>query len=481
MISTATNGRSMASAHGTAASTMASSGAGSLKALPIVLFDIAKRESHSPASNLKLLTRKLKSTFKVLLNKDEITLNRIFEASVVIFWGPREKFSSGEFSALKSYLDIGGSIMYLAGEGGEAASGCNFNYLLEELGISINADVVIQSAHTKYHHPKEALVSQGVLNRELTRLARTLGGPEASFAPPPIKGVLQTSTDGLPFLLPYGATLNVQKPSIPILGSGPMSYPVSRPVAAVYAHPNGKGKLAAIASTEIFSDAYMEKEGNASIFQVIMSWLTSDKVHWNAIDANEPEITDYHYLPSTLSLASQPRACLQDTEELPRDFSRLFDHSLFGLDLSLVPEALNAASKLRLKNEPLTLIAPQFEAPLPPLTPAVFPPMLRELAPPPLELFDLDAHLAPPLARLAQTSAKCNDDDLEYFLREAGSILSLAPYAPAAAATTSMSSIDGKSGGGEGEEEHKVQQPQARRVLDTLVRQVAAWKRTTAI
>lgn len=47
-------------------------------------------------------------------------------------------------------------------------------------------------------------------------------------------------------------------------------------------------------------------------------------------------------------------------------------------------------SQLGVKKGGLALIPPQFEAPLPPLTPATFPPAIREPPPPPLELFDLD-------------------------------------------------------------------------------------------
>ena len=50
--------------------------------------------------------------------------------------------------------------------------------------------------------------------------------------------------------------------------------------------------------------------------------------------------------------------------------------------------------KLGVKRHALTLIHPQFEAPLPPLHPAVFPPAIREPPPPALELFDLDESFA---------------------------------------------------------------------------------------
>ena len=47
---------------------------------------------------------------------------------------------------------------------------------------------------------------------------------------------------GLKFVYPYGSTLNVRKPSFPILSSGPVSYPANRPVAAFYMSPK-RGKL----------------------------------------------------------------------------------------------------------------------------------------------------------------------------------------------------------------------------------------------
>ena len=76
---------------------------------------------------------------------------------------------------------------------------------------------------------------------------------------------------------------------------------------------------------------------------------------------------------------------------------------------------------LDVKHEPLSLIPPQFEQPLPPLNPAVFPPSLREPPGPSLELFDLDEHFATEKVRLAYLANKCNDAEsatLDYFIRE---------------------------------------------------------------
>ena len=59
------------------------------------------------------------------------------------------------------------------------------------------------------------------------------------------------------------------------------------------------------------------------------------------------------------------------------------------------------------KHEPLALIQPQFETPLPPLTPAVFPPAMRDPPPPALDQFDLDEQFASERVRLAQLTNKC--------------------------------------------------------------------------
>ena len=58
-----------------------------------------------------------------------------------------------------------------------------------------------------------------------------------------------------------------------------------------------------------------------------------------------------------------------------------------------------------------------------PLSPAVFPPNLREPGLPALDLFDLDEHFAGEKVQLAQITNKCSDDDLAYYIKECGQIL----------------------------------------------------------
>lgn len=54
-------------------------------------------------------------------------------------------------------------------EGGENKLGTNINFMLEQLGISVNPDSVIRKTYYKYLHPKEAYIGNGILNNEIVR------------------------------------------------------------------------------------------------------------------------------------------------------------------------------------------------------------------------------------------------------------------------------------------------------------------------
>ncbi|KAI9104636.1 hypothetical protein DFS34DRAFT_641900 [Phlyctochytrium arcticum] len=388
--------------------------------MPTILFNISKKESFTPSNGLKTFQRRLRNGYKIGLYKEEMNATKLADANLIIFGAPKEKFSMAEFSALKAYMERGGSILYMTGEGGESTYDTNFNYLLEEYGMMVNPDVVTRTVFYKYYHPKEVYVANGVLNREINRAAGKKVGGTA------LEGLGESgkfSANALTFVYPYGATLNVQKPAIPLLSSGTVSYPLNRPVGAVYVNPSGRGKLVVVGGAAMFSDAYIDKEENTKLLDVLVQFCATDKIQLNSIDANEPDVSDYYYLPETAQLSETVRSCLQETEELPKDFTTLFDMNLFKFDTSLIPAAVRLYDDLKLKKEPLTLIQPQFETPLPPLQPATFPPTLRDIPPPPLELFDLDDAFASERTRLAQLTNKCNDDDLEYYIRECGQIL----------------------------------------------------------
>lgn len=75
-------------------------------------------------------------------------------------------FSLKEFEALKQYIQSGRSVFIILNEGGEAKLNTNINYLLEQFGISCNADSVVRTSYYKYLHPKETYISHGVLSKD---------------------------------------------------------------------------------------------------------------------------------------------------------------------------------------------------------------------------------------------------------------------------------------------------------------------------
>ena len=245
--------------------------------------------------------------------------------------------------------------------------------------------------------------------------------------------------DKLEYVYPYGVSLNVQRPARPLLSSGPISYPMNRPVAAVWEAETVagvgalRGRIVVLGSVDIFGDDWLDKEENAKLCDVIFSWLLSDLELDMTTDRHDAErIWDYARVPHIESLSSTIKPCLQGMDELPKDFTRLFDNSMFSFDTVLIPEAVKLYHTLGVPHDPLTLIPPQFECPLPKLSPAVFPPAMREPPPPALDQFDLDEHFAKEALRLSQLTNKCTNgvEDLEYFIAEAGDVLGVTAELP---------------------------------------------------
>eukprot|EP00392_Amoebophrya_sp_AT5.2_P015561 g15768.t1 len=313
-----------------------------------VLFDISKKELGSPQTNYKKLVRKLRSEFKVGVNKDLITLDRLKECGLVIFAGPREMFTTDEFDAVKRYLspECKGSVLFLLGEGGETRFNTNVNYLLEEFGIMVNnakarggetahfplqnikavarmqaengflfkADSVIRTTFCKYHHPKECFIGNGVLSKDLLKHAGRPGGADgvggrgAGAESTRDDGMQHGAKSALEFVYPFGATMNVQKPAVPVLSTGPISYPLNRPICAVH---EGSGRLAVLGSVNMFGDDFLDKDHNGKLADLLIKWLTRrNDCDLSFKYGEEPEIPEYHFLPHTQLLAESLKSCL---------------------------------------------------------------------------------------------------------------------------------------------------------------------------
>lgn len=72
----------------------------------------------------------------------------------------------------------------------------------------------------------------------------------------------------------YGSSLQTQKPSFPILSTGPVSYPSNRPIVSVYADSKSGGRLLVCGSTRMFEDEFIDKEDNARTLDGMLKFLT---------------------------------------------------------------------------------------------------------------------------------------------------------------------------------------------------------------
>jgi len=389
-----------------------------------ILFDCSKDPLRSAHQGFKNFTRKCKTNFKIIQNKDDLSAEILdpLRVRMVVLAAPRKKYEGEEIRALKEYVSEGGSLLILASEGKEGQSFGHLNKLIEDHGIRIQNDAIVRTVYFRdYFHPKECFVKKVSLVDTLDQLAAKTSrvvAQDLNFEAPVDTG------DKLSIAYPYGASLTVAPPATPIMTSGPLSFPANRAIGA-FAQAK-KGRIVVIGSVHLFDDTYLNKADNVFLSAAIIKLLTEPNMKLDSVDADRPEFGPRIEIPDTEALAERVRACLQEGEELPVDFTQLFDHSLFKYDTNIIPECVKLYEKLNVKHEPLSLIPPQFEVPLPALQPAVFMPCMRELPPPALDLFDLDEHFSNEKLRLAQLTNKCTDSDLEYYVRESGEILGVA-------------------------------------------------------
>jgi hypothetical protein len=62
----------------------------------------------------------------------------------------------------------------------------------------------------------------------------------------------------------------------------------------------------------------------------------------DALDEECPEFGESVEVPDLEALSERLHSCLQESEELPADFTQLFDDSLFKFDTALIPEAIES-------------------------------------------------------------------------------------------------------------------------------------------
>lgn len=136
---------------------------------PVVLVSACKGEVRSLRSGYKALARHLKAARCDVRRLEGLTAGALEGATIVLFGGPSQPFTVAELDCLRAYLRGGGSLLVLGTANGEGAGGpgssssgsmsgagpapaghdTNINCLLEECGMSLAKDCVIQTAFTR--------------------------------------------------------------------------------------------------------------------------------------------------------------------------------------------------------------------------------------------------------------------------------------------------------------------------------------------
>lgn len=119
-----------------------------------ILFDTSKHNQFGVNDGYRNVHRLLKNRWRVANTKDNLTIESLTSSRLVVLVGPQEKYNEAEFNALRQFVDQGGNLLVLLGEGGEQQFNTNINFLLEEYGIMIN------NGKSPFHHFKCTIVYQ---------------------------------------------------------------------------------------------------------------------------------------------------------------------------------------------------------------------------------------------------------------------------------------------------------------------------------
>ncbi|TNJ30565.1 IFT complex B [Giardia muris] len=384
---------------------------------------------HAPATAVEAVTaetRGLTTAFAGRLFIEVITslTRRISPSAVLVISSTLHCLSAGDVQAIKQHRNAGGPVLVMIPE----ASGPQLSEpalgLLREYGVaSVCRDPVISSVYTPgLYHPTHLLLSAAsfVSSQLLTKIEKAKGGATASDV----------------FLVyPNGCSFTVSSAAVPILSSGDGGYPSNQPVAVVHReHPNSPsyGRCVILGTAQMCSPAFISKFDNRHLFEVLLQYLDRNAdapVFSQAATATDSLIGggDEVFIPDTQTAALNMRTCLHAPDPLPEDFTRLLD-TVATANPNVLPQVSALYERMGFsRSEPtLKLVNPNFEKPTPPLIPAVHFPVLPDPPGEPLlELFDLDTELASEQARLNKLAHKCDDEDVDLFVQQAGELVNL--------------------------------------------------------
>ena len=371
--------------------------------LPVSLIDAGHRERYNREKRLGIAIGNLMSKSEPKSNKEPFSEEILKNVCCLWIFQPRSDLSEEEVKVLHSYMNNGGNIILFAAENLPT----NFSSFTKQYSITVS-EPVISPVYIEYIDPHQVTIQQGILNRSISEYIKT---------------------DKISFAYPNGYVLEVHPPAVPLLSSGASSYPLNCPTIATVRVK--QGSLTVIGSPHLFNDEWFRKENNEQLFNYLVDLLITKNISLNKIDAEHPELTERWYTPDVMGMSERLRSCIQESENLKPNIADNFDKGLFRMDMSFVADSSNLAQTLGIADEPLDIVTPVFDTALPPLTPAVFPPQMREPKGPVLELYDLNDIFASKSARLAMLAQKTPPKNIEKFILQVAKILSINQKLPA--------------------------------------------------
>lgn len=79
----------------------------------------------------------------------------------------------------------------------------------------------------------------------------------------------------------------------------------------------------------MFTDDWIDKEENMSLADTIFYWLLRLEPDVVIREERHLDLGEETVVPSLEALADRLKPCLQETEEIPKDFTQLFSDNLF--------------------------------------------------------------------------------------------------------------------------------------------------------
>jgi len=402
----------------------------------MLIFDASKGETHLPSGRYKKLSKRLSQRSEIRVIKRDLSAQSLESDDVLVFGSPQRPFSAEDVDFLRAFIDMGGSIAFFFGECGliQNSLGPHFIDLLrEEIGISVSDDSVVRLEHHKYLHPKHVHIANGIIHPGVVEEARYVGSEGNPR-------VINTTVDsehateqiganaGLTFVYPNGVTLNVDSPSVPLLSSGPVSFPIKRPVVAVRdGSCKGKGRCLVVGSADIFANEWINKEENSSLCDVFFRFLlgrgrSQENVITFHLSRASHDIEELICVPDVRTLANQVKPCME-WKPLPNDPNQLFWDKQHHFDTRHVLDITKLYNDLDVERKPLSFVRPDFERSMWPLRPAVFQPSIPDLPPPPLELFHLNEWFSNKKVKLEGIFRQNGPKELRKYIEDAGAIL----------------------------------------------------------